>query len=179
MKKILLALLALTIFTACGPSRDKLAGDIEKTEKRLFGQTDQSVSKEAIDSLMTSYEAFIQKYPDDTLSPVFLFKAGGIAMNSGYAEKAVASFDRLMKEYPAHEKAALGLFFKAFVQENLMQNLDQARETYLLFIEKYPGNEFADDARASVENLGKTPEQMIREFEAKQKADSAAAVQKK
>lgn len=179
MKKILLALMALAIFTACGPSRDKRAGDIEKTEKRLFGQTDQAVSKEAIDSLMTSYEAFIQEFPDDTLSPVFLFKAGGIAMNSGNAEKAVASFDRLMKEYPAHEKAALGLFFKGFVQENLMQNLDQARETYLLFVEKYPDNEFADDARASVENLGKTPEQMIREFEAKQKADSAAAAKKK
>jgi hypothetical protein len=36
-----------------------------------------------------------------------------------------------------------------------------------MFIQTYPDNEFADDAAISIENMGKTPEELIREFEAK------------
>jgi hypothetical protein len=53
-----------------------------------------------------------------------------------------------------------------------MKNLDKARETYLLFIEKYPADDFTRDAKLAIQNLGKTPEMLIREFEAKQLADS-------
>ena len=64
------------------------------------------------------------------------------------------------------------LFFKGFVYENMLKDLDKARETYLQFIEKYPKDDFADDAQMALLNLGKTPEMLIKEFEARQKADS-------
>jgi TolA-binding protein len=132
-----------------------------------------------VDSLIVDYESYATRFPKDSLAPVYLFKAAGIAMNTGDGGKAIGLFDKLLKDYPSSPKAALGLFFKGYVQENLLKNLDQAKETYLLFIEKYPDNDFADDAQASIDNLGKTPEQMIREFEARRKADSLAVAQKK
>jgi outer membrane protein assembly factor BamD (BamD/ComL family) len=64
------------------------------------------------------------------------------------------------------------VFFKGYVYENLIRNLDKAKEIYLQFIEKYPESDFADDAQMALQNLGKTPEQMIKEFEERRKADS-------
>ena len=179
MKKYILIALAAVAFTACKPSKEKLSGNIAAMEERLFSPSSQGLSKESVDSLVADYEEYVARFPEDTLAPGYLFKAAGILMNTGEGAKAVSLFDRLIKEYPSHQKAALALFFKGYVQENILRNLDQAKETYLLFIEKYPGNEFADDAQASIDNLGKTPEQMIREFEAKRQADSLAAAQKK
>lgn len=179
MRKYFLLILILVSFTACQPSREKSSGQISAMENRLFAPSATGLAKESLDSLVTEYTDFATRFPDDTLAPVYLFKAAGVAMNTGDGGKAIGLFDKLMKEYPAHPKAALGLFFKGYVQENILKNLDQAKETYLIFIEKYPDNEFADDAQASIDNLGKTPEQMILEFEAKRKADSLAVAQKK
>jgi outer membrane protein assembly factor BamD (BamD/ComL family) len=178
MKKYIFLFLAVSTFTACQPSKEKLNGRIMTMETRLFAPSAKAISKESADSLISEYELFIKDYPKDSLAPVYLFKAAGMSMNLGDGARAITFFDRMVKEYPAHPKAALALFFKGYVQENILRDLGKAKETYLLFLEKYPGNEFADDAKASIENLGKTPEQMIREFEAKNKADSLAAKKK-
>lgn len=179
MNKYFFLVLSLALLTACKPSKEKLSGNIAAMENRLFSPSSQGLAKESVDSLVADYEEFVARFPKDTLSPGYLFKAAGILMNTGEGAKAISLFDRLIKDYPSHPKAALALFFKGYVQENILRNLDKAKETYLLFIEQYPENEFADDAQSSIDNLGKTPEQMIREFEAKRQADSLAAAQKK
>ncbi|HNW76060.1 MAG TPA: tetratricopeptide repeat protein [Bacteroidales bacterium] len=179
MKKVFILMLSLVALTACQPSAKKLSGEITSMENRLFTASAQGLTKESVDSLINKYEQFVKAYPKDTLAPVYLFKAAGVAMNTGNGEKAITLFEKVIKDYPTHPKASLAFFFKGYVEENYMKNLDQAKETYLLFLEKYPNSDFADDARASIENLGKSPEQMVKEFEAKQKADSLAATRKK
>ena len=179
MKNYILLFLAAATFSSCQPSKEKLNGRIVSMEQRLFSASVQGLSKASADSLIADYELYVKDFPTDTLSPSYLFKAAGLSMNTGDGAKAIALFDKMIVDYPAHPKSALALFFKGYVQENLLKDLAKAKESYLLFIEKYPDNEFADDAKASVENLGKTPEQMIREFEAKRQADSAAMAQKK
>jgi len=96
-------------------------------------------------------------------------------MNDG--NKAITYFDQYIREFPDGPKASLCLFFKAFIYENMLKDLGKAREAYQKFIEKYPDNDFTDDARLALQNLGKTPDQMVQEFEAKQKADSIASSQ--
>jgi outer membrane protein assembly factor BamD (BamD/ComL family) len=174
MKKSIILSLPVILFLAvsCGPSRQKAADQIQVMEKSLFAPESSGFSKSKADSLLLMYEGFIKKHPDDTLSPGYLFKAANIVMNSGDGPKALNLFDQYLKNYPDKPKASLCLFFKAFIYENVMQNLDKAKETYLLFIEKYPSDEFVKDAKMAIENLGKTPEMLIREFEEKQKADS-------
>lgn len=179
MTRYLLLFLLLLGLGACKPSKEKLSEQITAMENRLFSPDAQGLSQASVDSLIASYESYASRFPDDAGTPDYLFKAAGIAMNTGNGARAIELYDRLMAGYAAHPKAELALFFKGYVQENLMKNLEQAKETYLLFIEKFPDNEFADDARASIDNLGKTPEQMIREFEAKRMADSAAMAEKK
>jgi outer membrane protein assembly factor BamD (BamD/ComL family) len=175
MKKLLFVLLSgiMILFYGCGPSHDQAVSQIQSIEKSLFSPDAVSFNKEKADSLLSQYKTFIEKYPNDTMSPGFLFKAANIAMNSGDGPGSLKLFDQYLQNYPDKPKASLCLFFKAFIFENIMQDLEKARETYLLFIEKYPNDDFAKDAGMALMNLGKSPDMLVREFEAKAKADSA------
>jgi outer membrane protein assembly factor BamD (BamD/ComL family) len=174
MNRITGILLALTIIFlgSCKPSHDKSLENITALEKSIFSSQSVSFDKKKADSLIMMYDQFIKQFPEDTLSPKFAFQAGSIAMNSGEGMKAIEFFDLIITKYPQYRKAPLCLFFKGFVYENLLQDLLKAKEMYQQFISKYPENEFVPSAIASIQNLGKTPEQMVREFEAKRTEDS-------
>jgi outer membrane protein assembly factor BamD (BamD/ComL family) len=162
----------MMMMVSCGPSRDKTVSRIQTMEKSLFSPEAVSFNKEKADSLVSLYESFIKENPKDSLSPGYLFKAANITMNSGNGPKALNFFDQYLQNYSDKPKASLCLFFKAFVYENNLQDLDKARETYLLFIEKYPSDDFVKDARMAIKNLGKSPDMLIREFEAQKRNDS-------
>jgi hypothetical protein len=66
---------------------------------------------------------------------------------------------------------------EAFAYENVIGNIAKASEYYNKFIAKYPEHDLADDAQAALKYLGKTPEEMVREFE-KMNTDSANMVTK-
>jgi outer membrane protein assembly factor BamD (BamD/ComL family) len=172
-KNYLLLLLIPFLFTSCGPSREKSVKEINAMEKRLFSPNSTSFDKAKWDSLIAKYEAFSKRFPDDSLVPAYTFNAANIAMNMNDGQKALALFEQIITKYPNYKKAPLCLFFKGYVYENLLHDLGKAKENYLAFIEKYPNNEFVSAAQASIQNLGKSPEQMVKEFEAKRQADSA------
>ena len=161
----------LMLLAACGPSKEKQESRIVSMEERLF-TSENGFTHARADSLIQLYRDFAANYPDDSLAPVCLFKAASMTMNMQDGPGSIALFDQIRESYPDFEKAPLCLFFTGYVQENVMGDIDKARKTYQLFIESYPDHDFADDAQASIENLGKTPEQMIQEFEARHQ-DSA------
>lgn len=175
MKPVVILPLLILAFTACQPSREKQEKKITAMENRLFSPNSTGFNKASADSLMQLYSEFIEKFPKDSLTPKYLFKAAGIAMNTGDGALSIKYFDKLYTEFPDDQKAPFCLFFKGYVQENVLHDYGLARGSYEMFLKKYPANEFADDAQAAIDNLGKTPEQMVKEFEAKRRADSISA----
>jgi outer membrane protein assembly factor BamD (BamD/ComL family) len=159
-------------FIGCKPSRDKSVLDIQKFEKNLYSQQTISFNKPKGDSLLKMYDDFVTRFPADSLSPVYLFKAINLTITEGDGNKALSLLDKFMKKYPDHPKVPVCAFFKGYVYENILKNMDLAKENYLIYIEKYPDDVFVKDARMAIKNLGKTPDQMIKEFEAMQKLDS-------
>jgi tetratricopeptide (TPR) repeat protein len=160
------------LLTGCSPSRNGLATEIEKSEASVFSTTATTFDREGAEKLLKLYDTFITEFPEDTLAPVFLYKSANLQMNATNPKDAVSRYNRLIKEYPENEKSATSLFFMGFIYENHLKDLDKAKESYLLFIEKFPNHELVKDARMSVQNLGKTPEQIIQEFELKLRNDS-------
>jgi outer membrane protein assembly factor BamD (BamD/ComL family) len=172
-KHILFVLMvSIGLMAGCKPSKEKIISRIDNLEKSIFSPEVVSFNKEKADSLLTFYGDFVKNYPNDSLSPGYVFKAANIAMNSGDGPKSLKFFDQYIQNYPGAPKAPMCMFFKAFIYENLMQDLDRARETYILFIEKYPSSDFTNDAKLALMNLGKTPDMLVKEFEEKRKADS-------
>jgi len=169
---LLAAVIALAVLSGCSPSREKSVKTITSLETKLFAPTAMGFDKVKADSLLSAYESFMKHFPEDSLTMKITFKAANLSMNMGDSKKAIELFDKFIEKYPDNPKAAVSMFFKAYIYENQIKYLDKAKEIYLQFIEKYPSGDFTNDARIALKNLGKSPEQMVREFEEQHKADS-------
>lgn len=117
--------------------------------------------------LVQAYIDFADTYKEDGRSPGYLFSAGNLAMNLNQPDKALEIFNRVIFQYPNYEKAPDCLFLMGFITENQLQNYSKAIEIYQDFLARYPDHDFADDARISIDNMGKPLDELVKEFEAK------------
>lgn len=81
-------------------------------------------------------------------------------MSSEKWEEAEANFQKILDNFPKGEHAAKAMFMIGFINANYTNNLEKAREYYSKFLEKYPNNDLADDAKYEIENLGKNIEDL-------------------
>ncbi len=173
-RNILFLLLSAGLMASCGSGRDKAVAEIKDFEDALFNDKGGIVSREKADDIVTMYVDFSETYPEDSLAVEYLFKAADISMNMNRPVKAVELYSLIREDYPDFRKAPECLFLKGYVYENYMNDLEKARAIYTEFIEKYPDNDFADDAEISIRNLGKSPEELIKEFEEKMDTQESA-----
>ncbi len=152
----------------CAPKKPSTSELIATLEKELFDESAPSADKEKLLKLVDTYVLFAENHPGDTLSADYLFKAADIAMNIGYPQRSIELLSMIQQQYPEFDQIPETYFLMGFVYENNLNDLEKASELYRLFIEKFPNHELADDAAIMLEYLGKTPEELIREFEKKQ-----------
>lgn len=142
-------------------------------EEELYGDAGGMIDREKAVTLVNAYVDFSNSNPNDSMAGEYLFRAGDVSMNTGYPERAVEIYTRVHREYSEYEKQAESLFLIAFIYENQLMNFQRAEYTYKQFLELYPDHDLADDAKILLEHLGKSPDEMVREFEEKlQKQDS-------
>ena len=146
-----------------------LTDSIRHYEQMLFSNSSYKIEAEDAIKLADFYEDYAIKNEKDSIAPTYLFKAADINMNMGRSKKALECFSIILEKYPDFDKAPSALFLKAFVYENQLMDYANAEKYYRQFIGNYPDNDFTDDAEISLKNLGKTPEELIKEFENKNK----------
>ena len=166
-----LMIMFVLLASSCS-EKNKLEKQIASLEKDIFSVTDQTINTEKTAQLVDTYVAFADTYPQDKKAAEYLFNAGNVTMNLLDPKKAIAIFNRIMQSYPDFEKIPHCLFLKAFIYENQLNQLGQAEMLYREFLQKYPGHEFADDAELSLKNLGKTPEELLEQFQKPTTGDS-------
>ena len=174
MKKTILTalLLTLVVFISCNRSADKERTKVLAMEKQYTSDPKFYSSKVKAEELLKAYTDFAEKYAGDTATPHFLFNAGNLAMNTNKPDMAIDLFKRVREKGNDNRYAASSLFLIGFVYENYKMNLVKAKDAYTEFLSLYPANSLAPSAKASLQNLGKTPEQLIKEFESKNAEDS-------
>lgn len=149
-------------------NRNDLKAHIDVLEKSLYEDT-VAMDQEKATELMEAYAMYASKHPDQERSADYMFKAGELAMGLNRSLDAIKYFSITYGRYANYDKRPYALFLKAFVLENQVNDYEQATQVYQTFIEEYPDHPMYDDAKYSIENMGKTPEELIKEFEAKQK----------
>jgi TolA-binding protein len=162
---LIIGMIAMVI--SCGEGAQDPETRIKQLEGELFD--DEAIfdeeGKVKAAELLDAYIEFAKENPEDPSTPGYLFKAADISMNMFDPGKAISLYNEIIYKYPEYEKAPESLFLVAYIYENHLQNYGKAEELYKSFIEKYPDNEFADDAEMSIRNMGKSPEELIKEFE--------------
>jgi len=114
--------------------------------------------------LLSSYQNFALKYPKDSLSPEYLYKAAALTNSIGRGTQAIELYETIIQNYPDFKKLPDCYFMEAFVYENVLGNIGKAAEKYSEFIEKFPNHPLADDALTALKFLGKTPDEILQEF---------------
>ena len=164
MKKVLLSVFVVLMMLSCG---EKMSVEkINELESKVFAK-DAVLTAENVIQLVDAYVLFAEQNPNDQQTPEFLFKALDVAVgvNAEGPQKAIDIADILIEKYPDFEMTPMAMFVKGFVYENMIGDLQNAEMTYRQFIEKYPESPMVGDVKATLENLGLTPEELIRKFE--------------
>ncbi|NTV82837.1 MAG: tetratricopeptide repeat protein [Bacteroidales bacterium] len=121
------------------------------------------------DELIQAYLSYEEKHKDSPEAPDYLYKAADLSLNINKSKQSLDLYNRIIYQYPDYKKVPECLFLMGYIYENYFQELGKAKEIYESFLAKYPNHDFADDAKVSIENLGKSPEELIRSFEEKNK----------
>jgi len=173
VKFVFASVAVMAVLVSCSSPKEKLKSEIKSTEDSLFSDETKMVDRTMAGELIDKYVEYADAYPKDAETPEILFKAGDLSMNMNMPRKAIQLFDRIMNNYPEFEKTPQCMFLKGYIYENDLKDLKTAKQIYEDFLKKYPDDEFADDAEISIKNLGKSPEELIREFEEKAKSEGA------
>jgi TolA-binding protein len=170
INKLVLVLILPLLFSCNGSTNSEKISEeeqlalIETEEAALFNKDAKfDFAKAAI--LITNYDKYATHYPDKENAAPFLFKAGDLAMGMNRAAEAIAFFDRVYTKHPTFEKAPYAFFLKGFVLENQVGDVQQAEKIYNEFLAKFPDHAMAESAQFALKNLGKSPEELIRQFE--------------
>ena len=167
MKRITLLLIAFLAIamTAC-ETQEKTKNDIFALEKTLVDENG-ALNAASADKLIEAYMNYAKKFPNDEMSPDFLFKAVDIsvAYNALNPQKTIDITNVLIDNYPDFEMTPMAMFIKGFVYENQMNNYEKALDTYHQFLDKYPNNPMAADVEASIRNIGIPLDELIKTFE--------------
>ena len=135
--------------------------------QKLFNDSTKQIEYYNANNFITVSELYAMMLPDSPKSPDILHKAGEVARSVRSFSKAVELYDWIYTKYPNSDKAPQALFLKAFTLDNELKKYDDAKVLYEEFLQKYPDADFADDTEFLLKNLGKSEEEIIKNFEKK------------
>ena len=139
--------------------RDTLLGRIKLMEKQIKSTSKIDYAFGA--TLVKSYLDFVSDFPQDAMAADYLFKAGEVSMHCSQADKAIAFFGKLRDLYPQSQKCPLALFLQAYIYDSQLKESATAKKIYLSVIREYPTTKVAEDAKASIDQLGLSDQDLM------------------
>jgi len=173
MKKFLLfPLVALVLSVGCGKKVEK-ATDVASRIKAMEDSVFESLAfdQRKAQALLDVYKAYANNYPQDSLAPDYLFRAANLAKTMHEGEQGIKLYDRIITDYPTWKRLPDVYYLKAFTIDSDLDRKGEAKTAYEEVVRRYPDHPFAKDARAMIQNLQYTDEELIQRFQ--QMQDSA------
>lgn len=130
-----------------------------------------NLNKQVGETAINSFNKYASECKNDSLAPMFLVKAGQVAQSIGNFTQAQILLKKCADEFPKFKNrgAALFLLAQLYDEASMLNNEAEAKNIYQQIIKEYPNSAWERDAKASLNNLGKTDEQLVQEFLKKNK----------
>ncbi len=154
-----------TATTSAKVDKAALSKEISTAENALYNVDNFTFDPVKANAVVMGYDKFVKNFPNDPKTPDYLFKSGEIYRSLKKFDKAIASYENICNNHKDFEKAPHSLFLMGFSYENDLKNTDKAKATYQKFLTQHPKHELAKDVKFSLDNLGRSPEDIIKEFE--------------
>ena len=111
--------------------------------------------------MIVKYQEFVGDFSEDSICPVLLKKAGELAVTIGEFSEAIEINQKIINDYPLAKESKNAEFIRGYIYENYLKNYNQAKAIYEEFIRNHPGDELSITAQFSIDNLGKSPDEII------------------
>ena len=147
--------------------RESFITQIKKYEADMHKS--QELNPAVASSAIQIYGEFAKNFPQDSLTPDFLFKTAEIQTAMQQYPQSLATYQKITTGYPNYKLFPESLYLQGYLLDNFLNDDAKAKTIYEEVIAKYPNLPYANDAKAAINNLGKTDEELIKEFEKKNK----------
>ncbi len=151
-----------------GTDTTKLSKDIEILGKAMFNSKTNQLDQIKSLLFMNYCDIYAMTQPSDTLSPDYILKSAETARYLKAYPKVIESYDWVLAKFPNYKGVSKALFLKGFTYDNDMKDTTNARKYYTEFLSKYPSDNFADDVKMLLNNLGKSEEEIIKAMQTQQ-----------
>lgn len=184
MKKLLFIPIALMFLVSCESEADKAAekakqDSITKIESRkkyyeavqaaqkTLSQDKMFDKKKASDALR-AYSDFFTMFPEDSLAPEYLFRAGQLAEGFGNYQQAGVYYETVIEKHKGYKRYPDVVFAAALMYDTYLEKVnhgdDRAKQLYNFVISNYPGTRMAEDAKVMVQYVGLPDSVMINDI---------------
>lgn len=150
------------------PKEDRIAR-IRELEEELRSGGDQP-DKKLARKLMGAYIDFGNFQREEPETPEFLFRGGDLARYIGRPKTAIELYTSVFNSFPEYERRVEALNWIAFIYDYDLKDKEKAEHTYAQIIELFPDHKLADDARARLETIDLSDEELIELFKQKNAA---------
>jgi TolA-binding protein len=114
----------------------------ELTEKKAAQPTNDSI----LEPLLMAYVSYIQDYPEDEMSPIYLYRLGSIYVRMEKWDVATKHFEFLIKIYPESEPFQHALALAAKAYDERLNEKEKAGELYKIYLKEFPNGAAKKDA---------------------------------
>ena len=122
------------------------------------------IDKTKVSELIQSIDAFTKENADNKNTPKHLELKAKYLGALGKNKEALEVYNIIYSKYKDYENSSDALFMMAFLYENNMLNKEKAKEYYQKYLNEFPNEDFAKDAKFSLDNIDKTPEELMEMF---------------
>jgi len=156
-----ISILVALLFTGCH----------SKSDKEMFDDADEKAKTKNFTEAVKEYDMLAEEYHKSNYTCKGLFETAKIyhsllipSMSKDESmKKAIVYYKRVIEEFRDKHEAEQSLFMIGFINANELNRIDSAKIVYESFLKKYPKSQFADAAQLELNNLGKTPEEILRD----------------
>lgn len=143
---------------------DKLKAAARSMDSILLNATElkQEVGLKACEAFLN----FVHYCGKDSACPIFLIKTAQVSQSiQNYAQARIA-LETCISDYPSfkNKPAALFLLGQLYDEPTQLNDEKKAKELYLQIIKEFPTNEWAQSAKGAMALLGKSDEEIVRQF---------------
>ena len=126
---------------------------LNQRRSAVYAEAARGINYQSANEFITAAELYALLLPEAQAAPEYLFNAAEIAGGLGVYRRSLGLLDWIVARYPASQQAPQASFLKAFTLDEQLRDTTAARAAYKTFIEKYPEDDFVDDARLLLQAL--------------------------
>lgn len=158
MKKNVLFIAIITIFfTACNSDVD------------LYNSAEAKYNNKNYSEALKEYKTIIEDSPESEYASKSIMKVAMMyqgflipnVSNEQSLKNAVEYYRKMYQLFPNDKETPKALFLCGFLLANDIRNYEEAKITFNTFLDKYKNHELVPQVKLELENLGKTPEEIL------------------